>query len=115
MTASESFPSYTYRWESPDGGVYTNVIETSPLSIIVTIGKAGTSVAGWAYALGEMVNVVLKYESLDTVIDILSGITTHQSVSNIARNLEVRSTAEAIAFSLIEYKRMKKKDAIAQR
>ena len=105
---TELFPSFTFRWTTPDGVAYINVIESSPITIRINIGKSGTSVASWAYALAEMLNIVLQTHSVNQVIDILTGITTHQS--SFSRGVECRSAAEAVGFSLTEYLRVKRKE-----
>lgn len=108
-TRSDTFPLYSFRWTTPDGTANIFVIETNPLTISITIGKAGTSIAGWAYALSQFVNRSLRTDSLDEVIDILTDITTHQSAYN-SNGVQCRSTPEAVAFALMEYKRIKLKE-----
>jgi hypothetical protein len=108
--SSLSVSNYSFRWTTPDGVATIFVIETEPLTISITIGKAGTSIAGWAYALSELTNLALTHHSIEEVINILQDITTHQSVTNIATGVECRSTPEAVGFSLSEYRRLKKKE-----
>jgi hypothetical protein len=106
---NESVSMFAFRWSTPDGNATIFVTETNPISVSITIGKAGTSVAGWAYALAELVNLALKNSSIDEVIDILTNITTHQSAFN-SNGMQCRSTPEAVSFALIEYRRIKAKE-----
>lgn len=108
-TMSDIFPMYSFRWTTPDGTANIFVTETKPITISITIGKAGTSIAGWAYALSQLVNLALRNHSVDEVIDILTDITTHQSAYN-SNGVQCRSTPEAVAFALTEYKRIKLKE-----
>ena len=109
MMKTDTFPMYSFRWTTPDGTANIFVTETNPVTISITIGKAGTSIAGWAYALSQFVNRSLRTDTLDEVIDILTDITTHQSSYN-SNGVQCRSTPEAVAFALTEYKRMKLKE-----
>lgn len=113
MTKTDTFPMYSFRWTTPDGTANIFVVETNPVTISITIGKAGTSIAGWAYALSQFVNRSLRTDTLDEVIDILTDITTHQSAYN-SNGVQCRSTPEAVAFALTEYKRIKMKEAIKE-
>ena len=110
MTKTDVFPMYSFRWTTPDGTANIFVTETNPVTISITIGKAGTSIAGWAYALSQLVNLALQDHSIDEVIDVLTNITTHQSAYN-SNGVQCRSTPEAVSFALIEYKRIKAKEA----
>lgn len=90
-------------WKTPDGTVNVFILESTPIQIILSIGKAGTSIAAWAYALQEMVNLALDNHTIEEVTDILTDITTHTSTFNVSQGVQCRSTAEAVAFSLKEY------------
>lgn len=109
MSNNDSVSMYAFRWSTPDGSATIFITETDPITISITIGKAGTSIAGWAYALSELVNLALKNSSIDEVIDILTNITTHQSAFN-SNGVQCRSTPEAVSFALIEYRRIKAKE-----
>ena len=89
--------------------VHTFITETDPITISVTIGKSGSSVAAWAHAISELLNIVIATTGIDTAISILENITT-QHISLNDNGVQVRSTPEAIAFALIEYRRMKQKE-----
>lgn len=109
MSNNDFVSMYAFRWSTPDGSATIFITETDPITISITIGKAGTSIAGWAYALSELVNLALKNSSIDEVIDILTNITTHQSAFN-SNGVQCRSTPEAVSFALIEYRRIKAKE-----
>jgi hypothetical protein len=99
-------PMISFRWTTPDGKAIIFITETNPIEISVTIGKSGTSLAAMLYALCVFINETLKTKSIDDVIDILQNITTSRSVYNTS-GIECRSTPEAIAFALLEYKKLK--------
>lgn len=104
----EFFPMFSSRWRSPDGIVHVFITETNPITINITIGKAGSSVAAWAYGLSELVNLVLQNHNIETVIERLQDITTGQSTFN-TNGVQVRSTVEAVAFALREYQIQKQR------
>ncbi len=99
-------PSTSYKWKTPDGEAFVFIAETTPITVQIFIGKAGTSVASWAWALAEMTNFALEARSVDDVIEKLNDITTDRAVFH--NGAECRSTAEALAFSLMEHKRGKR-------
>lgn len=97
----------SYNWSTPDGTVTIFVQKENPPQISIFIGKAGTSIAAWAFAVQELVNKLLQHVSMEEVILSLEGITTGSSMLNISSGVECRSTAEAIAFSLLEFSKRK--------
>jgi len=105
-----SIPNYSFHWKTPDGVATIFIIESSPISINVFIGKSGTSLAAMIYALVEFINLSFRSSSIEDVISILSDITTQTSVL-LVPGIECRSTPEAISFALTEYVRIKKREA----
>jgi hypothetical protein len=99
-------PMVSFKWTTPDGKAVIFITETDPIEVSVTIGKSGTSLASLLYALTHFINETLKHKSIDEVIDILQDITTARSVYN-TNGVQCRSTPEAIAFALLEYKKLK--------
>jgi hypothetical protein len=102
-------PNFSYRWRTPDGDVTIFIVDDIKPSIQIFIGKCGSTVAAWAYALAEMTTFALENRSLDEVIDKLSNISSDRVT--FSRGVQCKSTAEALAFSLLEYKRAKLNDA----
>lgn len=107
-TSDPSYTSYRFIYTTPDGVTNIHVTEANPLFIQINIGKAGTSVASWAYALAELTNLALESHPLASIIDKLKDISTSQSV--IKDGVECRSTAEAVGFALTEYSMLKLKE-----
>ena len=113
MNASTSIPSFAFHWKTPDGTTNVIIEDTSPPRIQVFIGKNGSSVASWAFAVAELVNLALESATLEEVIETLTEITTQNSTWN-ASGVECRSTPEAIAFSLLEYKKILARQTLAK-
>lgn len=97
--------NWSFRWKTPDGACTIFVSDESTPHIQIFIGKAGSTISAWAWALAEMTNFALSSQTLEAVIEKLSDISSDRSV--FSNNVHCRSTAEALAFSLIEYKRAK--------
>ena len=109
MTMIESHPMYPFTYRTPDGTVHVFITETNPISIRITIGKAGSSVAAWADAVQSLTNALLQHKSVDDVEDLLRDIATGSSTYN-TNGFLCRSTPEAVAFALMEYIQRKKKE-----
>ena len=101
----------SFKWTTPDGKAIIFVTESDPIQVSVTIGKSGTSLASLVYALTHFINETLQYKSLEDVIDILQDITTSRVAYN-TNGVQCRSTPEAIAFALIEYKKLKAQENV---
>lgn len=106
MTVS-IIPNMSFRWKTPDGDTTIFVMDTDPISIQVFIGKAGSRTSAWAHALARMITFALQSNSIDSVIQELSEITSDHAT--FVNNVQCRSTAEAISFALTEYKRQRRK------
>jgi hypothetical protein len=106
---TEAFPMYSFSYRTPDGRVYVFVTETQPVSIRITIGKPGTSVAAWADALTGLVNELLHHRPVDEISSLLDGISSGSSAYNTNGSL-CRSTPEAVSFALVEYLQQKRRE-----
>lgn len=106
----ESHAMYPYNYRTPDGMVYIFITETDPISIRITIGKAGTSVAAWAHALMELVNALLHHVSVQDVMLLLQEISTSNPTMNTNGYL-CKSTPEAVAYAFTEYLQQKRREA----
>lgn len=105
-TNTTIIPNFSFRWKTPDGDTTIIVLDSTPPEVQLFIGKAGSRVSAWAYALARMTNIALRYMSLDAVITELADISSDRST--FVNNVECRSTAEALSFALSEYKRVKR-------
>ncbi len=102
-------PSTSYRWTTPDGVTTIFVTHTEPPEVQIFIGKAGSTVSAWAYALAQMTTYALRHSTLDEVILLLSNISSDRATF-IKSGVECRSTAEALSFALSEFKRAKRSE-----
>jgi hypothetical protein len=107
----QMFPMLAFRWTTPDGTANIFITETNPISISVTIGKAGTSLSSLVYALVYFINEALKHQELEEVIEFLQDITTSRAAFN-TNGVQCRSTPEAIAFALTEFKQIKAREMV---
>lgn len=101
--------STTIRVMSPDGEIFVHCTENSKgqlKHVIINIGKSGLSLASWADALSRMINIVLRYEDVNTVIAELSNITTAKSVFYTGGTY-VKSVPHAVYLALTLYKNSK--------
>lgn len=103
---SVSIPNHSFRWKTPDGDCTIFILDSDPVQVQLFIGKGGSTMGAWAWALAEMTNFALESRSLDEVIDKLSDISSDRAT--FSNNVQCRSTAEALSFSLSEYKRAKR-------
>lgn len=110
MTKIESYPMYPYTHRTPDGTVHVFITETDPISIRITIGKAGSSVAAWADAVCGLTNELLRHMDVSEVMKIFDGITTGSSTYT-SNGVLCRSTPEAVSFALLEYLQQKRKES----
>lgn len=102
MTAT-SVQNWSFRFKVPEGSTTIFIENSNPPHIQIFVGKAGTVVAGYAYALAEMTNLALASNPLDVVIDKLTDISSDHSVFH--NGVWCRSLAEAVSFALLEYSR----------
>lgn len=102
--------SVTVEVNTPEGVLYCTICEDEhglPVKIISTFGKAGTTLAAWAYALDATINLLLeKKTGVNEIIQILSNI-SHSKPLKTAHGVRVGSGPEGIVVALLEYKRQK--------
>lgn len=102
----DSFNGISLKYDTPDGPAYIHIVEESPgkiKQIFFTVGKAGTSVNAWAFALAEMTTYALEHgASLHEIINKLSNITSERLVRSAGMNLH--SGPDALFLSLLKYR-----------
>lgn len=103
-------PSFSFRWKTPDGPTTIFITNEEHPEVQIFIGKAGGSVGAFAYALAGMTTLALKSNTLEEVIQFLSDISSDRATF-IAPGVACRSTAEALSFALLEFRRVKGTDS----
>lgn len=104
------FDSITFRIPTPEGTASIIIVEDSPGTIhriFFSIGKAGTGVNAWAFALAEMVVSNLQHRKLVDIINELSGITSSRWMYS-ENGVPCRSGPEALYLALIQYRNIYK-------
>lgn len=106
------FESRMMRVQTPDGQMYVNVMEDKdgdPFQVIINIGKAGSSVAAWAGALGAVISAGLQSGTkLEVYLTELSNITSDGSARTIKS--PCRSGPEGVWVCLVRYRKEKFKE-----
>jgi hypothetical protein len=110
------FRSVNYRVATPDGTMHVTIMDDNngqPIKILIHIGKAGTAVSAWAYALAEMISLSLESGTpyskiLEQLSSITSGATPRIAVGGGA---EARSGVEGLWIALMRYRKDKFDDA----
>ena len=114
----EVFKSINVKIESPDGTMYVTILENEglmPFRVMINIGKAGSPLNAWAYALADFVSDALPRIGLNSVISKLLSIHSDKVaiVPDTLTNegiITVRSGPEAIAYALIKYRTEKQRE-----
>lgn len=105
MTQTE-FPTVTIRVPCPEGTAYVQILEFETgkiYKIIMSIGKAGSTVNAYCQAMADMATSLLHNgQTLNDVIAILSGITSDKSTKHQA--FGIRSGPEALGLALSKYR-----------
>lgn len=105
--------SYSFKFTTPDGVATVFIVEKEQgivEKIDYFVGKAGSSVSAWAFALVEFINFSIKKGmTLNEVTNTISNITSGRSVRSI-NGLDCRSGPEAIFLALMKYRGMIKKN-----
>lgn len=104
------FGSVNFYISIPEGKATIIINEVSPgqiYNIHFLIGKAGSLVNAWAYALAEITTALLHHtQDINSVIAMLKDISSDRSV--FTENVECRSGPEALYLVLMRYKNMYK-------
>lgn len=107
MALRNAFRSETVMVRTPDGTMFTNIMEDkkgNPFQIQINIGKAGHSVSAWSFAMAELCSAYLqKGGTINELIAMLSGITTNKYLRNIDGAV-CRSGPEGLVITLLKYR-----------
>ena len=100
------FNGFSFRYSTPDGTAYINISEFESgkiHDITFSIGKAGTNVNAWSYALAKMVvHALHNGAELNDVVNLLSNITSARVVRHSGHN--IYSGPEALFLALVKYR-----------
>lgn len=109
MTTAAKSNSFTFREETPDGTAWIHVIEAAPGQVdkvIFQIGKAGTALNSYCYALAALVTLHLQNDgSVTDIIDELMEISS-MNAGRLRKSPDEpvnRSGPEALAKALMSY------------
>lgn len=104
------YDNITFNIRTPSGTANIIIVEDSPgkiETIFFTIGKAGSDINAWAYALAESVTMILKTQSINDVLVLLSNITSSRS-TYAPDGIACRSGPEALYIALMRYRNLYK-------
>jgi len=106
----EVYTSYTVQTRTPDGTLYTIIMEDSnghPKQIIASIGKAGSGIQAWTEALARMCSLALDNgSSLIEIESVLSNLTSDR-LRAYKNGAVCRSGPEGLVLALRLYRRDK--------
>jgi len=107
MTKKNKFSSLVCREDCPDGTAWIQIIENEPgkiEKIIFQIGKAGTSVNSYCFAIAELSTALLNNGySISNLIDLLVDISSDRAPRIVGDGPINKSGAEALASALRKY------------
>lgn len=108
LRVDEQLPAYSVMVETPDGTMWVTIIERdgNPVQVLISIGKAGSALMAWAFAMERMITRLLEHESIYTIIEEVSGITSEKLKVN-RRGGVCRSGPEGIAQAFLDYRKEK--------
>lgn len=104
-----NYPTLTVREDSPDGTAWIQILEEPGKSgkihrIFFQIGKAGSSINSYCYAMAELATELLRNGySISELINLLLDITSDRTPRLSSDGPINRSGAEALAAALREY------------
>jgi len=108
--ANSFLQARTVRIVTPDGTLFVHIADDKNgklKQVMLNMGKAGTSVSAWAYALTEMMNLAIDCgATLEDLLKILSGITSG-SGARLGIGGKCTSGPEGVWMALLQYRREK--------
>jgi hypothetical protein len=93
---------------TPDGYMYVfiNTFEGKLVSIVITIGKSGSNLAAWCYAISQlMTSLIERGAVINDLIVLLSNITSDRSTYSGDRL--VKSSIDGIVYALHKYNKFR--------
>lgn len=108
LLENKAYNSLTIQEPTPEGEAFIIIVEESPGKINhieFQIGKSGTTVRSYTYALAQLVTFLFeKGATIEEVIEKLSDISSDRAPRLNAGGSYNRSGAEALANALRQYK-----------
>lgn len=110
--ADNVYDHVSFNTRTPDGTANIIIVENEPgkiYKIFFTIGKAGSSLNAWAFALCELVvDSLNRGADINDMISLLSDITSSRPIYD-KDGIACRSGPEALYQALFKYRVMNKK------
>jgi hypothetical protein len=106
----EEYESITFEVDTPDGRMFVIIMENDkgePVQLQITIGKAGTAMTAWAYAVSALCSDLLPIKGVNGLLVLLSEITSNRQAARLEDGAMVRSGPDGISYALLRYKAMK--------
>lgn len=107
----ERYDNVSFRIETPDGTATIIIAEESDgklYKIFFEIGKAGTSVKAWAFAVCELATEMIRSGTeVHKVVELLSNISSSRPIYD-REGVPCRSGVEALVLALTRWDRFKK-------
>ena len=107
------YPAYSIRSRTPDGTMFVHISEDEKgklYKLHLNLGKAGTSVAAWAFALESTLNLaIMQGTKLEDLIALLSSITSGNA-PRVAIGGKCTSGPEGLWMALMRYRRTKNEE-----
>ena len=101
----EKMDSSVWKISVPDGTLFVTLSEyqKKPWELRLTLGKSGSTLYAWIFALERIISLALQYEvPIDEIIAELSGLTSDKAQKHLKR-ITIRSGPEGIAYALNQY------------
>lgn len=101
--------AYTIKIQSPEGAIFVHCnedINGKLDSVMINVGKAGSTVSSWANGLSRMISIALRSTDLSEILTQLSNNSSDRSV--LATNkIFIKSGVDAVFHALLMYKNLK--------
>jgi len=111
---SEALRSVNIRVRVPEGTMFVTVVEDisgRPIQLLINIGKAGSSLAAWTYAVGRMCTVMFENGfGVNDLIDEFATISSDKAVPQEDGEEAIHSGPAGIAVALVKYRAAKFKE-----
>lgn len=106
MSVDYVVPCKVVHVKTPDGEMFVVINEdrkSASDNIQIYIGKAGSAIAAWAYALSCMINLALDHGAdLTEILEDISGVSSDK-LSITANATKVKSGPDGVAIALLRY------------
>lgn len=103
----------TYKLRTPDGTAMISIAEDKGEIVYISfqIGKAGSSINAYCYAIANLVVELIKSKGIGAALELLSNISSDKAV-RYNTGVLCRSGVEALYIALLGYKKDMDKEVI---